>query len=83
MIRVYGDINSGNCCKVKLLMSLPDIEHQWSHVDVLGQETRSPSFLAMNPNGKMPVMEIAPGTHPARICGSPMPFLTAAARRVH
>jgi glutathione S-transferase len=63
MIKVYGDINSGNCYKVKLLMSLLDIEHQWIHVDVSGQETRSPSFLVMNPNGKMPVMEVAPGTH--------------------
>lgn len=58
MVKVYGDLNSGNCYKVKLLMSLLDIEHQWIHVNVLGQETRAASFLAMNPNAKIPVMEI-------------------------
>lgn len=63
MIKVYGDINSGNCFKVKLLMGLLDIEHEWIHVNVLGRETRSPSFMAMNPNAKMPVMEIDPGVH--------------------
>jgi glutathione S-transferase len=63
MIKVYGDINSGNCFKVKLLMALLDIEHQWIPVNVLEQETHSPSFMAMNPNAKMPVMEIEPGVH--------------------
>jgi glutathione S-transferase len=63
MIKVYGDINSGNCYKIKLLMSLLDIGHEWNHVDLLGQETRSASFMAMNPNAKMPVLEIGPGNH--------------------
>jgi glutathione S-transferase len=63
MIKVYGDINSGNCYKIKLLMFLLDIGHEWNHVDLLGQETRSASFMAMNPNAKMPVLEIGPGNH--------------------
>jgi glutathione S-transferase len=63
MIKVYGDINSGNCYKIKLLMSLLDIGHEWNHVDLLGQETRSAAFIAMNPNAKMPVIEIAQGVH--------------------
>lgn len=61
MYKVYGDIKSGNCYKIKLLMCLLDIEHEWIHVDILGNETRSPGFLAMNPNGKIPVLEIEPG----------------------
>jgi glutathione S-transferase len=58
MFKVYGDVKSGNCYKVKLLMSLLDIEHEWIHVNVLGRETHSTSFMLMNPNAKMPVMEI-------------------------
>lgn len=60
MYKVYGDIQSGNCYKVKLLMSLLDLEHEWIHVDVVAKETRTPAFLAMNPNAKIPVLEIAP-----------------------
>jgi glutathione S-transferase len=63
MIKVYGDINSGNCYKIKLLMSLLDIGHEWNHVDLLKTETRSASFMAMNPNAKMPVLEIGEGIH--------------------
>jgi glutathione S-transferase len=35
MYRVYGDIISGNCYKVKLLLHLLDIEHEWIHIDIL------------------------------------------------
>jgi glutathione S-transferase len=63
MYKVYGDIKSGNCYKIKLLMSLLDIEHEWVHVDILGGTTKAVPFLAMNPNAKIPVLEIAPGCH--------------------
>jgi glutathione S-transferase len=63
MLKVYGDIRSGNCYKVKLLMSLLDIRHAWIPVDVLAQETRSAAFVAMNPNAKIPVLEMDDGTH--------------------
>ena len=45
MYRVYGDIRSGNCYKVKLLMHLLGIEHEWVHVDILGGETHSDDYL--------------------------------------
>ncbi|MDQ2110185.1 glutathione S-transferase family protein, partial [Vibrio sp. 2017_1457_15] len=28
-MKVYGDIQSGNCYKVKLLLSFLGIEHEW------------------------------------------------------
>jgi glutathione S-transferase len=56
MYDVYGDINSGNCYKVKLLLSLLDIEHRWIHVNILQGESRTPSYLKLNPNGKIPVL---------------------------
>ncbi len=56
MLKVYGDMLSGNCYKIKLLLSFLDKEHEWAHVDILQQETHTPEFRAMNPNGKIPVL---------------------------
>ena len=59
MYRVYGDLKSGNCYKIKLLMDLLCIEHEWVHVDVLSGETQSDTFKDMNRNGKIPVLQIS------------------------
>jgi glutathione S-transferase len=60
MLKVYGDVYSGNCYKIKLLMTQLDIKHEWIHIDLLKQETRTAEFLARNPNGKVPVLELSP-----------------------
>jgi glutathione S-transferase len=62
MIKVYGDLRSGNCYKVKLLLAQLGLAHEWVHVDVLQGETRTPAFLARNPNGKIPVLELEDGS---------------------
>jgi len=56
MITVYGDIYSGNCYKVKLVLARLGLEHEWIHVDILQHETRTERFLALNPNGRIPVI---------------------------
>lgn len=61
MYRVYGDIQSGNCYKIKLLMNHLDIAHEWIEVDILQGDTRTEEFLAKNPNGKIPVLELQSG----------------------
>ncbi|MGF1747053.1 glutathione S-transferase N-terminal domain-containing protein [Vibrio minamisatsumaniensis] len=53
---VYGDLQSGNCLKVKLLLSFLEIEHEWKHVNILEKETQTDEFLALNPNGKIPTV---------------------------
>ena len=58
MYRVYGDMLSGNCYKVKLLMRWLSIEHEWIHVDIMASETHTDSFLSMNANAKIPVLEL-------------------------
>lgn len=60
-MKIYGNIESGNCYKVKLLASILGTEHEWVHVDVLAGHTRTPAFLALNPNGKVPLLELDDG----------------------
>ncbi len=61
MYRVYGDSQSGNCYKIKLLMAHLDIAHEWVEMDILQGETQTASFLAKNPNGKIPILELPSG----------------------
>ncbi|MGL4418546.1 MAG: glutathione S-transferase N-terminal domain-containing protein, partial [Plesiomonas shigelloides] len=63
MLTVYGDLLSGNCYKIKLILQLLSIPHQWQHVDVLSGETRSAAFLAKNPVGKIPCLQLENGEY--------------------
>ncbi len=58
MYKVYGDMLSGNCYKITLMMQLLDISYEWEHVDVVAGETRTDDFSGMNANGKIPVLQI-------------------------
>lgn len=62
MYKVYGDYNSGNCYKIKLMLNLLGAEYEWVPVDILKGETETEAFLAKNPNGKIPVLELEDGT---------------------
>ncbi|MFK3973729.1 glutathione S-transferase family protein [Pseudomonas sp. NPDC087358] len=62
MYKVYGDYNSGNCYKIKLMFSLLGATYEWVPVDILNGETETVAFLAKNPNGKIPVLELEDGT---------------------
>jgi glutathione S-transferase len=61
MVRVYGMAESGNCYKVKLLLSQLRQPFEWIETDIMQGLTRKPAFLEMNPNGKVPTLEIEPG----------------------
>lgn len=61
MLTVYGDLQSGNCYKIKLLLSQLGLPHDWVHVDIREKQTRTPEFLAKNPNGKIPLLELEEG----------------------
>ena len=60
-MRLYGDLRSGNCYKAWLLARWLELPLEWVAVDIAAGETQTPDFLAMNPNGKIPVLELAPG----------------------
>ena len=61
MLKVYGDIYSGNCYKIKLLLNYLQLEHEWIEVSILDGETQSAAFLALNPCGKIPVLQLSDG----------------------
>ena len=58
MMKVYSDIYSGNCYKIKLLIALLGIEHEWVAVDILASGTHLEEFKQINPNSRIPVLEI-------------------------
>jgi glutathione S-transferase len=63
MYRVYGMSESGNCYKVKLMLTQLGAPFEWIETDSTSGVTRSAAFLKMNPNGQVPTMEISPGVY--------------------
>jgi glutathione S-transferase len=61
MYRLHDNMSSGNAYKVRLLLTQLGIPFERVEYDVDKAETRTPEFLALNPNGRIPVLEIAPG----------------------
>ncbi len=56
-ITFYGTPLSGNAYKVRLFLSLLGLEFQEVDVDWKKGETRSESFLRINPRGQVPVIQ--------------------------
>lgn len=54
--KLFGDHRSGNCYKVAWLLRLTHTPFEWVETDVLRGHTRTPAFLAMNPNGRVPLL---------------------------
>ena len=54
---------SGNCYKVKLVASILEIPLEWIHVDIMAGGARTSEFLEMNPNGKVPTIELSDGKY--------------------
>ena len=55
-MKIHGDLNSGNCLKVKWVCDRLRIPYQWVAVDTLQGETRTPAFLKLNAAGQVPVV---------------------------
>lgn len=62
-LKIFGDSRSGNCYKVQLACAFLQLDHEWIHVDVLSGDTHAPHFTSMNPNGKIPVIELDDGRY--------------------
>ena len=61
MLKIYGVLRSGNCYKVRLLLTQLGLPFEWVEVDILQGQSRTADFLARNANGKVPVLEIEAG----------------------
>ncbi len=61
MMKIYGDIGSGNCLKVRWTADYLSIPYEWIDVDIMQGESRTPEFLAMNPMGQVPTVVLADG----------------------
>jgi len=62
VLRLYDYLVSGNGYKVRLLLHQLEIPFERVELDILKGETRTPAFLARNPNGRIPTLELEDGT---------------------
>lgn len=60
-VTIYGMKASGNCFKVRLGLEQTGRAYRWVEVNSVVGETRTPEYLAKNPNGKVPLLELADG----------------------
>lgn len=56
MIKAFGSSSSGNCWKVAAILKLTATPFTWVETDSNGGATRTPEYLALNPNGKVPIV---------------------------
>jgi len=61
MFKLYEYSPSGNCYKVRLLLTQLNIAFDRTEINILQKQSRTPEFLVKNPNGRIPVLEIEPG----------------------
>jgi glutathione S-transferase len=60
-MRLFDYPLSGNGYKVRLLLAHLQHSYEYVPIDILKGETRTPSFLQKNPNGRIPVLELDNG----------------------
>jgi len=61
MLTLYDNRDSGNAYKVRLALAHLELPFERVALDTDSGETRTPEFLAKNPNGKVPALELASG----------------------
>jgi glutathione S-transferase len=62
MVTLYDYLDSGNGYKIRLLLAQLGKPYRWVELDILSNQTRTPQFLAKNPNGRIPALELDDGT---------------------
>jgi glutathione S-transferase len=61
MYTLYSMQRSGNSYKVRLALAQLGLSYRLEEVDILQGESRTPEFLAKNPSGQVPLLEVTPG----------------------
>jgi glutathione S-transferase len=60
-MKLYDFLESGNGYKCRLLLRQLGIPFERFEVDITNNESRTAEFLALNPNGKIPLLELDDG----------------------
>ncbi|MEH2475459.1 glutathione S-transferase [Nitrobacteraceae bacterium AZCC 2161] len=60
-MKIYGDLNSGNCLKVKWVCDHLALPYDWIELDTLKGESRTPEFLKLNGAGQVPTVVLDDG----------------------
>ncbi|PSO53583.1 MAG: glutathione S-transferase [Cyanobacteria bacterium QH_8_48_120] len=61
MLQLYDFLLSGNCYKIRLLLTQVGIPFERVDVDITQGETRTPEFTSKNLNGRVPVLKTEAG----------------------
>jgi glutathione S-transferase len=61
MHTLYGYAISGNCWKPAFMLRQRGLPFRWVEVDIIQRQTRTPEFLALNPNGRVPLLQLPDG----------------------
>ena len=60
-MKIYGDLGSGNCLKVKYTADRLGLAYTWVPIDIMKGESHTPEFLSRSPKGRIPVVELDDG----------------------
>jgi glutathione S-transferase len=60
-VRLYDSQISGNAYKCRLMLHKLGVPYERVELDIDRKETRTPEFLAKNPNGRVPALELEGG----------------------
>jgi glutathione S-transferase len=63
MYTLYSMQRSGNSYKVRLALAQLGIPFRLVEIDILKGESHTPEFLAKNPNGQVPLLEVESGRY--------------------
>lgn len=55
-MKIYGDLISGNCLKVKWTADRLGLAYDWIEIDIMKGHSRTADFLALNPAGQVPLV---------------------------
>ena len=60
-MKIYGDLQSGNCLKVKYTADHLGLAYAWVPIDTAKGETRTADYLRLNSQGQVPTIELDDG----------------------
>lgn len=60
-LTLYDNLESGNGHKVRLMLGLLNLDYTHILKDIHKSETRTPEFLAINPIGRIPALQLSDG----------------------